>query len=602
MWQQRRPTLYPHPLTPVREESISSKHKSGATTPRRDNSNPVERADSAAESGVSSDTYRVPHVHPRIPKSADASSTSADESTSQSATTEQVVGDTSNLSTIMAEPVLGDEKKLNLETRRSLSDWGVISSSVGCSVEAYTIFLPVFLIILFSFVQNRYDEDNMMQMPLSVPMLLKLSIFIGMPFGSIFATILSRRFHENNVLCGFLCLVFIAQLGMTLTGNGPSIEFFSLIIFWRSLVGVGVGGLRGITALTTVRTANPQWRGLRMMRNGFNNAMGYITVCIAALSSLWLWERDLKQNHCGGSCRLTLDKMWRFISGVIIANVACGIITRIIANRNVAKPIKLTPKRPASFSTFRRSYRHPRYLWPLCFLSLIAFFSSMIFYPMLLNLPTIFERAEYTVRFLDSDSVRQYLLSITSGLAIMAGAGIVLGYITLACLVDAWGRKRMLLLSYTLLAPTLTVLAGIWPRMSMEVRMLLICLTFMLLITGPIGVGYVYASEMFPRAYRTWCFTIVDVVGVLGAIAGIVATEYMLQLEAKQPSIAGVRILFAFYAGCLMPGFLGTFGLVETTRKEVGVVEGEIYGDWGKWEDRRKMRPNQREKDADIVG
>ncbi|KAF3908858.1 hypothetical protein AA313_de0201228 [Arthrobotrys entomopaga] len=609
MWQQRRPTgHYPHPLTPVREESISSQQRSGAATPRRDNVNPMEVGDSTVESARTSDTYQVPNVHPRIPKSVDASSTSADESSSQSASTEQVVGDTSNISTVMADPVLGNEKPLSIKKRNSLSDWGAISNGVGCSVEAYVIFLPVILLILFSFVQNRIDEDNMMRIPFVTSMLLKLSVFIGMPFGSVFATALSRNYHENNILCGFLCLVFIAQLGMNLTGDGLSTAFFSIIIFWRSIVGIGIGGLRGITALNTVKTANPQWRGLRMMRNGFNGAMGYISVCIAALSSLWLWEHDLTQgNHCGASCRFTLDKMWRFISGIILANIACGIITRIMAARIALKPTKpsqprVVPKRPASFGVFRRSYCHPRYFWPLSFLCLIAFFSSIIFYPMLLNLPAIIEQTGFTWHLQNSTTVRQYLLRITSGLAIMVGAGIVLGYIILASLLDAWGRKRMLLLSYTLLAPVFTVLAGVWPRMSTGLRMLLVCLAFVLLTTGPIGVGYVYASEMFPRAYRNWCFTIVDVAGCLGAIAGIVASEYMFQLGSRASYLAGVRILFAFYAACLMPGFLATFGLIETTRKEVGVVEGEIYGDWGKWEDRRRMRPGRTETDGEIDG
>ncbi|EPS45787.1 hypothetical protein H072_146 [Dactylellina haptotyla CBS 200.50] len=585
-------------LTPVREESISSQEpRSGNNTPYHANANDMTQAAEPATATGSSDTYGPSGG--RVTTSNATTNPTIYSSAGVGSSGDSGIGlpDTSG-STIMATPTLGDEKAFERMRYQVFGNWGRVAATSGCAVEAYAIFLPVILNIIFSFTQNPIDENNMMQIPLVTTILLKASVFIGMPFGNVLATVLSRKFDEKFVLCGFLGMIFLSSLAMTLTGVGLSIGFFPIIIFWRVLVGFGIGGCRGINALSSARMSNPKWRGSSMIgTNGLYFAIGCGTVCIAVSSALWLWSRDIYQaHHCGATCRLGFDKIWRFVSGVILVNTATALLARIKSNMNAPNPdntsrviLKFRPK----FSTFANEYRKARYIYPLVYTCVLAFFSSIIFYPMLLSLHPIIEQAGFSKPFEEMPDPRQYILRITAGLAIMVFAGITLGYFILVGLLDIWGRRRMLLLSYTLLAPTFTVMAGIWQKMSTEVRMVMVCLSFFLLVTGPIGVGYVYAGEIFPRDYRSWCFMIVDIVGAVGAIAGIVATEYMLDLGRRPEGLDGIRVIWAFYAGCLMPGFLGTFGLVETARKEVGVVEGEVYGDWTLWEDRRSMRPEQ---------
>ncbi|KAF3928372.1 hypothetical protein ABW21_db0205710 [Orbilia brochopaga] len=184
--------------------------------------------------------------------------------------------------------------------------------------------------------------------------------------------------------------------------------------------------------------------------------------------------------------------------------------------------------------------------------------------------------------------VTEYIHRALVGYVIMIGLGMGMGYITLALLVDVWGRKRMLLLSYTVLVILFVVLAACWEKLNSEAAISLVCLAFFTQITGPRGVAYVYATELFPRSFRNWCFLIVDIFGSLGAIVGIAGVTALMHLQPESERLRSTWIALAVFT---FSGLVSTFGLIETARKEIGVIEGESYGDWGKWGDRRKMRP-----------
>src|SRR4051794_37125010 len=76
-------------------------------------------------------------------------------------------------------------------------------------------------------------------------------------------------------------------------------------------------------------------------------------------------------------------------------------------------------------------------------------------------------------------------------------------------------------MSHPLLCLIFITVAAVWQRMNVEVRIVLIRMTFTLIALGPIGIGYIYFTEVFPRAYRTWCLLIVNVVVAWGLSHGL---------------------------------------------------------------------------------
>ncbi|KAF3167181.1 Inorganic phosphate transporter pho84 [Orbilia oligospora] len=512
--------------------------------------------------------------------------------------------------TPMASPIIGDtEKAVENQRYKMYRNYVFMAASMSTAVEGYAILLPILLITLFGL--DHWNPAEYLHHALEpflgdiwTFLVFKLAIFFGIPIGSILSASLSRKYDQKKLALGFLGLMLIAHLAMVLSGWGPSINFYAILIFWRFLVGVGIGGCRSVNALTSSRITTPKWRGARLGYINANAALGYCCLLLAGISSIWLFKPHLdKVRDCTEDCNKALDRSWRLISGVLLLSTFLALIARWNSSRVAPHPnntsqviLTFSP----SFGRFAKSYRNGKYIYPLIYICAIQFFGWACFYAILLNATTILWEAGYTFGNLEGYSLSMHISRIISGIAILVGGGVGTGYITLCLLVDKWGRKRLFLLANTFLVVTLVILAGLWEKIPTFGRMILITFTLMLLVAGPIGCGYIFTAEIFPRIYRTWGFMITEIVGSLGAIVGIVCGDFaLLNRSRKVPGqdwvliFGGIRILWCCLAAFLVPAFLAGFGMVETARKEVGVVEGEVYGDWGRWDDRRRMRPEQ---------
>ncbi|KAK6335370.1 Inorganic phosphate transporter pho84 [Orbilia brochopaga] len=600
-------------LTPVREESGSSTQPSIHGTPYTASIFSGLARSELPPPRIGSDHGRGRSGRPSLP-SRGVNQPDRENGPDDSRPT---VGDTS---TVMASPTIPDEKKREKKKYEKYRRYTYMAATMSNTVEAYAIILPAILELFFIFTLNPAGHTGVYNIPRTEHILFNLSVFLGIPIGSIAATQLSRRCNDKIAACVFTALIFVGILAATLAGTGLSVPILPVLICFRVLTGIGIGGCRAVNALASVRLTTAKWRGLRMSYISAHSTLGYLGPVLAGMSALWLWGRNgphVLANDCRLNCKVQLDKSWRLVSGAVLVSIVFAIFGRIKSSRSAPHPqntsrviLKFLP----SFEQFTKTYhQHTRYLYPFVHLCMINFSSSITFYAMLFNLRTILEYTRFPAAVLAKSNksasrmndifaerpVTEYIRRMLVGYAIMIGLGIGIGYIVLGSLVDVWGRKRMLLLSYSLLAILFIVLAGCWERLNMEVSLLLVCLSFILQVTGPIGVAYVYATELFPRAYRNWCFLIVDVVGCLGAIAGISAGTIVIHLGATSSgaTLNGIRYGWAMFAACTFVGLVSSFGLIETARKEIGVIEGENYGDWGKWGDRRRMRPEGAQDD-----
>ncbi|KAJ6258932.1 hypothetical protein Dda_5827 [Drechslerella dactyloides] len=520
---------------------------------------------------------------------------------------------TGDQSTIMASPTIVEEKKHEQKKYDKFKKYTFTAAAMSSTVEAYATILPVIFQVFFVFTMGHVDEAFASGIPTLRGIIFNLSIFLGIPIGSIIAAHLSRKSNDKNVACGFMFLIFLGVLPTTLADTGLSIPFLPVMISFRAITGIGIGGCRAINALTSVRVATPKWRGLRMTYIGANSAIGYMAAIVSGIGALWIWGGSVSHisaTDCDENCRIEMDKCWRLVSGTLMLSILFALTTRIMSSRKSPHPentsrviLKFSPP----FIQFTRNYRrHNRYMYPLVHLCVIALLSSATFYAMLFNLrlilekihfaPTVLPESYQSARPLNDNfaeyTVTEYVRRMLLGFLVIVGLGIILGYIILGALVDVWGRKRLLISSHIFLCVLFSVLAGCWELLSMEGSLGLVCIAFLLQVTGPIGIGYVYAAELFPRAYRHWCFLLVDMFGCLGAILGISAgTAVMHSGPVSSHKFGGIRAAWCMFAVCAFCGLVSTMGLVETARKEIGVIEGECYGDWGKWGDRRRMRP-----------
>jgi len=62
-----------------------------------------------------------------------------------------------------------------------------------------------------------------------------------------------------------LIIIIFATLAQALSSNSPSMSIVGTIIFWRVLMGVGIGGDYPLSSIITSEFATTKWRGAMMV-------------------------------------------------------------------------------------------------------------------------------------------------------------------------------------------------------------------------------------------------------------------------------------------------------------------------------------------------
>ncbi|KAK6495189.1 Inorganic phosphate transporter pho84 [Arthrobotrys musiformis] len=488
-----------------------------------------------------------------------------------------------------------------------------MAASMCTAVEGYVIFLPALISIFFGMSRWPWgaDTSNRIYEPFEfhswASIALKLSVFLGMMIGSILTASLFRKYDDKSLALGFLVLMFFASLAMVLSGSGPGIDIFPVMVFWRTLVGIGIGGCRSINALTSSRISSVKWRGARLGYVFGNLALGYCSVILVTTSTLWFFKSKLQGSFtCDEKCKEIMDKAWRVISGVLLLSIFLAMMARWKASTMATHPgstSRVICAFSPSFWNFLKAYSDPIYLYQLVYISVVQFIAWACFYGALMNLPFIIYEAGYMYPRTEATNVADYISRIIGGVAIPVVAGMGVGYIVLCNCVDrgcGGGRKLYLTIVNICLAITTICAASTWSKASMGARMGLLTAWFGMLVAGPLGCAYVFTAEMFPRGYRVWTFMIVEVVGCFGATIGIVTAQFILPIRSRnkqfylhvEEDISGVALFLYVSFSVLVVAAIPVIGLIDTGRKEVGVIEGEVYGDWGTW-DGRRLGPGQ---------
>ena len=123
--------------------------------------------------------------------------------------------------------------------------------------------------------------------------------------------------------------MIVATLGLTLGTSGESINVVGVTIFWRVILGIGIGGDYPNSSVLVSEFANVKWRG-GMMAAMFS-AQGLGAFCSAFASFLCItgFRNSLQSGSCDDNCRLALDKSWRIVYGLGIVPAAIALYFRL---------------------------------------------------------------------------------------------------------------------------------------------------------------------------------------------------------------------------------------------------------------------------------
>jgi MFS transporter, PHS family, inorganic phosphate transporter len=121
-----------------------------------------------------------------------------------------------------------------------------------------------------------------------------------------------------------LIIMIVATLSLTLGTTGQSVNVVWITIFWRFILGIGIGGDYPNSSVLVSEFSNVRWRGAMMAvmfsAQGFGAFFAALTSFLCATG----FRNSLNTQDCDSDCRLALDKSWRIVYGM-------GILPAVVA-------------------------------------------------------------------------------------------------------------------------------------------------------------------------------------------------------------------------------------------------------------------------------
>jgi len=118
--------------------------------------------------------------------------------------------------------------------------------------------------------------------------------------------------------------MIIATLNLTLGTTGQSINVIGVTIFWRVILGIGIGGDYPNSSVLVSEFATVRWRGSMIAAVFAFQGLGAFAASLVSFLCIIRFKNSLNSTECNDQCQLALDRSWRIVYGV-------GILPALIA-------------------------------------------------------------------------------------------------------------------------------------------------------------------------------------------------------------------------------------------------------------------------------
>lgn len=493
----------------------------------------------------------------------------------------------------MSEKVVVDARKAALkEIDDAKFGWqhvrACLVAGTGFFMDAYDIFAINFASKMISYV---YYNGNI---PANIDMGLKVSVAVGTLIGQLVFGWLADILGRKKMYGIELMIIIIAALGSAICGEGKagSVSVVSVIIFWRVIMGLGIGGDYPLSAIITSEFATKKRRGAMMSAVFAMQGFGILAAAIVALVVLasfrgpiidnldyidYCWRLVLGLGAVPGVIalyfRLTIPETPRFTMDVEQnLGKATKDINQYLQGNEISDNDKATaaddvvvPK--ASWTDFWNYFGKWKNGKILLGTSMSWLTLDIAFYGIGLNNAIILEAIGYsshnTPSINDHYAVFESLRQMAVGNIIITIMGTVPGYWFTVAFIDKWGRKPIQLMGFTILTVIFIIMGAAYYPLKANVGAFIFLFTALQFFQnfGPNTTTFVVPGEVFPTRYRSTGHGISAASGKLGAIIAQVGFSNLKDIGGKDMFIDRLLLIFAAW---MFVGLLFTFLIPET--------------------------------------
>lgn len=472
-------------------------------------------------------------------------------------------------------------------------------AGTGFFMDAYDLFAINFASTMIGYVY--YGGPT----PPNIDLGLKVSGSIGTLLGQLVFGWLADQLGRKKMYGIELMIIIVATVGTAVCGQGYGISLAGTIMFWRVVMGVGIGGDYPLSAIITSEFATKKRRGAMMAAVFAMQGFGILAAAIVALVVLAAFKNNIIENA------LAIDYCWRLVLGLgavpgllalyfrltipetprytmdveLDVKKASADITSYLQKDNIEAQKEadapsnqyVAPK--ASWADFRKYFGQWKNGKILLGTAMSWFALDIAFYGIGLNNGSILKAIGYADSHDPNPNIAAFvsLKNMALGNIIITAMGTVPGYWVTVLFVDRWGRKPIQIMGFTVLTILFIVMGAAFNPLK-EHSIVAFIILFVLLQFfqnfGPNTTTFIVPGEVFPTRYRSTGHGISAASGKLGAIVAQVGFSKLKDIGGKEKFVGNLLLIFA--AWMFIGGVFSIF-IPETKGLSLEELSNEDY-------------------------
>ncbi|KAF2823301.1 phosphate permease [Ophiobolus disseminans] len=487
-----------------------------------------------------------------------------------------------------------------------------VVTGIGFFTDSYSLFAINLAVILLGIVYWQDDEHRGV-MPHNADTSIKVATSAGAIFGQVIFGYLGDYLGRKKMYGVELMIIIATTLAQSLCGESTTLSIVGVLIFYRVVMGIGVGGDYPLSAVITAEFASTKYRGGIIAAVFAMQGLGQLAASLVTLIVVVAYKDHLNPvasvAECSGQCALTADKMWRIIiafGGIpgwfalyyrltipetprytfdVLYDVEKASVDarkyRYGKQGNVVNPVTQAQTRRdmAKYKTPRpsimevlRFYSQRKQAVRLFGTSMSWFFLDLAFYGLGFSSASLLS----TMGFNERTSLYLHLRNTATGQIVLICAGALPGYWLTVLTVDKIGRKPIQIGGFAILTIIFSVLGFAWRSLTKTHLLALYVLAQFFFNFGPNATTFITPAEIFPTRVRSTGHGFSAAMGKLGAVFAQIFFAPMIKRGATHdnptPWIHGVMQIFALF---MFLGMLTSFLVPEGKGARLEALAGE---------------------------
>ncbi|KAG6879420.1 hypothetical protein C0992_002794 [Termitomyces sp. T32_za158] len=390
-----------------------------------------------------------------------------------------------------------------------------------------------------------------------------------------------------------LCIIIVATFAQALSGGGHAVGIIGVLIVWRFLMGIGIGGDYPLSAVISSEFASTHIRG-RMMTAVFSG-QGWVAALVALVIVAAYKHPILNDPSIDNPEHV--DDVWRILIGLGCVPACIALYFRLTIpetprftmdiERNVQQasddirnvlttgtfhvdpdvPVHRVNAPKASWADFRAYFSQWKNGKILLGTSWSWFALDIAFYGLSLNNSIVLQAINFgTPKSHGTQLVYDNLWNTCVGNLIFSAGGLLPGYYFSFLFIDSWGRKPIQFMGFIMLTILFCVLGFGFDKLTATTEaqkgfVVLYCFANFFQNFGPNSTTFTVPGEAFPTRYRSTAHGISAASGKLGAIVAQVGFARLKDIGGTNKFVKHILEIFAFF---MLTGIFSTLLIPET--------------------------------------